>query len=249
MVDIQHRRLAALEQHGLAGVERLVEQQAGVGDHRAQALGVAEQVVDDLVDRDRAAVVDLHQQVVLLVQRTLDLLAQDVLVEQVLDADADAVDLVGVRRADAATGRADLALAEKALGDLVERAVVLRDDVGVRAHEQLRDVDAALDERVELVEQHLDVDDDAVGDDRDDAVGQNAGRQQVQRVLLVADDDRVAGVVAAVELDDVVDAAAEQVGGLALALVAPLGADDHDCWHGGIPSKWWGLTSDSIGTH
>ena len=46
-----------------------------------------------------------------------------------------------------------------------------------------------------------------------------------------ADDDGVAGVVAAVELDDVVDPAAEDVGRLALALVAPLGADDGDRWH------------------
>ena len=44
--------------------------------------------------------------------------------------------------------------------------------------------------------------DDAVADHRRDAGGQDAGGQQVQRVLLVADDDRVAGVVAAVELDD-----------------------------------------------
>ena len=92
-----------------------------------------EQVVDDLVDRDRAAVEDLHQQVVLLVERPLDLLAQDVLVEQVLHADADAVDLVGVGGSDAAAGGADHALAEEALGDLVERAVVLRDDVRVGA--------------------------------------------------------------------------------------------------------------------
>ena len=204
---------------------------AGVGDHRAQPLGVRQQVVDDLVDRDRATVVDLDEQVVLLVEGALDLLAQDVLVEEVLDADADAVDLVGVGRADAAAGRADLPLAEEALGHLVEGAVVLRDDVRVGADQQLRHVDAAGDERVELVEEHLDVDDDAVGDDRRDARGQDAGGQQVQRVLLVADHDGVAGVVAAVELDDVVDAAAEQVGGLALALVAPLGADDHDCWH------------------
>ena len=135
---------------------------AGVGDHRPQAVGVGEQVVDDLVDRDRATVVDLHQQVVLLVERALDLLPQDVLVEQVLDADADPVDLVGVGRADAAAGRADLALAEEALGHLVERAVVLRDDVGVRADQQVGDVDARGVQRVELVEQHLDVDDDAV---------------------------------------------------------------------------------------
>ena len=67
----------------------------------------------------------------------------------------------------------------------------------------------------------------------DDALGEDAARQQVQGVLLVADDDRVPGVVAAVELDDVVDAAGEEVGRLAFSLVAPLGSDDDDGRHGG----------------
>ena len=66
---------------------------------------------------------------------------------------------------------------------------------------------------------------------------EDAGREQVQGVLLVADDDGVAGVVAALVADDVVDAAAEQVGGLALALVAPLGADEHDRGHRGPPCR------------
>jgi hypothetical protein len=60
--------------------------------------------------------------------------------------------------------------------------------------------------------------------------------QQVQRVRLAADDHRVPGVVAAVELHDVVDRAAELVGGLALALVAPLSADEHECGHGSLPA-------------
>ena len=133
MVDVEHRGLAALEHDDVAGVQRVVQQQRRVDTIGRQALGVREQVVDDLVDGDRATVEDLHQQVVLLVERALDLLPQDVLVEEVLHADADAVDLVGVGRTDAAAGRADHALAEEALGDLVERAVVLRDDVRVRA--------------------------------------------------------------------------------------------------------------------
>ena len=120
---------------------------------------------------------------------------------------------------------------EEPLGDLVEGAVVVGDHVGVGADQQPRRVDAARVEAVELLEEHPEVDDDAVADDRDAAGRQDAARQQVQGVLLVADDDRVAGVVAAVELDDVVDPAAEQVGRLALALVAPLGADDHDRGH------------------
>jgi hypothetical protein len=231
VIDVEHGGLARLEEHRLALVERAVQHERRVIDHGAQALGELQQFLHDLVDLDGATVVDLHEQVVLLVERALDLLAQDVLVEEVLDADADAVDLVGVRRPDAATGRADLALAEEPLRDLVEGAVVVRDDVRVGADTQAGDIDTAGGERIELLEQHLDVDDDTVGDDRDDARGEDARWQQVQRVLLVADDDGVASVVATVELDDVVDAVAEEVGGLAFTFVAPLGADEHDCGH------------------
>ncbi len=233
VVDVEQRGLAALEQHGLPGVQRLVEHQAGVGDVRLEPAGQGEQAVGDLVDGDRAAVVDLDQQVVLLVEGALDLLPQDLLVEQVLDPDPDAVDLVGVGRADAAAGGADALLAEEPLAHLVQRAVVGGDDVGVGRDEQARAVDAAGGEAVDLLEQHLGVDDHAVADDRHHARAEDPRRQQVQRVLLVAHDHGVPGVVAAVELDDEVDAGAEGVGRLALALVTPLGADQHDCGHAG----------------
>ena len=88
-------------------------------------------------------------------------------------------------------------------------------------------------QRVDLLEQHAEVDDDAVADDRGAAGAEDAAGQQVQGVLLAVDDDGVAGVVAAVELHDVVDAAAQQVGRLALAFVAPLGSDQHDRRHPG----------------
>src|SRR6516164_6361481 len=68
---------------------------------------------------------------------------------------------------------------------------------------------------------------------------QDAGRQQVQGIALVADDDGVPGIVATLVADDVVDPVAEQVGGLALAFIAPLRADDHDGRHvtGPFPSQ------------
>jgi hypothetical protein len=106
--------------------------------------------------------------------------------------------------------------------------------MGARAHDEPRRVDPAGLERVELLEQHAEVDHDPVADHRGDPRGQDAAREQVQRVLLGADHDRVAGVVAAVELDHVVDdlaRVAEQIGRLAFALIAPLGADEHDCGH------------------
>ena len=211
------------------------ELERGVAHHRLQPFGVLEQLAHDLVDLDGPTVVDLDQHLVLEVERGLHLLAQDALVVEVLYPDADAVHLVGVGGADAAARGADAALAEKPLGHLVEGAVVAGDDVGVRADDQLAGVDTAGFEAVDLLEQHPEVDDDPVADDRRAVRAQDAGRQQVQRVLLalavLLDDDGVAGVVATVELHDVVDTAAEQVGGLALALVAPLRSDEHDCRH------------------
>ena len=59
----------------------------------------------------------------------------------------------------------------------------------------------------------------------------DARRQQRELVGLVADDERVAGVVAALEAHDHVGAARQPVDDLALAFVAPLGADDGDVAH------------------
>jgi hypothetical protein len=227
----------ASKQHRLAAVERLLEHQRGVPDHGTQPLGIREQFFDDLGDPDRAPVVDLGEHLVLEPQRRVDLLLEDVPVEEVLHPDAGARHLVGVGRADAAAGGADLAGAEEALGHLVEHPVVGRDDVGIGAHDELGGVDPARLEPVDLAEEHLQVDDDTVADDRGAGRREDARGQQVQRVFLarpigLLDDHRVAGVVAAVELHDVVDATAQQIGRLPLALIAPLGTDEHDSGHG-----------------
>jgi len=50
VVDIEHRRLASLEDHHLAPVEGLVEDEGRVGDHRPYALRMGEQFLDGLVD-------------------------------------------------------------------------------------------------------------------------------------------------------------------------------------------------------
>src|SRR5699024_5068449 len=70
---------------------------------------------------------------------------------------------------------------------------------------------------------------------------EDAGGEELELELLTVDDHGVAGVVATVGLDDVVDALSEQVGGLALPLVAPLGSDDHDGGHGDSWGRCCGL--------
>ncbi len=146
-------------------------------------------------------------------------------------ADADAGDLVAVGRADAASGGADAGLAEVALGDFVQRPVVRHDQMRVGADLELGDVDAALAQAVHLLDQNARVDHDPVADDRHAVGAQDPAGEQVQGVGLIADDHRVSGVVAALVAHDVLDSATEQIGGLSLALIAPLGSDEYDCWH------------------
>ena len=85
----------------------------------------------------------------------------------------------------------------------VELAVVRQDDVRLLADQQPAvDVDAQPRQLVDLLEQRLRIDDDAVADDAGHAGMQDARRNQVQDELLPVDVDGVAGVVAALVARD-----------------------------------------------
>ena len=232
MVDVEHRGLAGLEQDGLALIEGVVEHQGAVDNHGPNPVRVGEQLVGNDVGIDGGPVEDLEEEAVLLVQGGVHLLTQDRLVEEVLDADAHAVHLVRVRRSDPTAGGTQLTRTQETLGGAVQNPVVGGDDVGVGADEEAGGVLAAGGDLSDLVEEDLQVDDDAVTDDGGDPGGEHTGRQEVEGELLAVDDDGVSGVVAAVELHDVVDVLTELVSRLALSLVSPLGPDDDNGWHG-----------------
>ena len=232
MVEVEERGLRALEEDVLAGGERVVHERDGVGDHRLDARRqLAEVAVGDVVGRQRQPVVHLGQHKVLLLEHHLELLAEDLRVEQVLHPQAHARRLVRVGGPDPPFGRAQRGLAEEALGDAVELLVVRHDQVGVAAHLQPGAIDAARLEAVDLLDQHRGVDDDAVADDGRDERVEDAARHELERERLTVDDDGVPGVVAALVPDDHRHLLGEEVGELALPLVAPLGADDNRRGH------------------
>ena len=234
VVEVEEGGLRALEEDVLAGLQGVVDEPDGVGDvGREPGRQLVEVALGDLVGRQRQPVVDPREDGVLLLQRLVELGPEDLGVEQVLHPQPRAQRLVGVRRPDAATCRAEGVAPEAALGEEVELDVVRQDQVGVARHLQPAAVDAPGLHAVDLVEQHRRLDHDAVADDRHHVVVEHARRQELEGEGLTVHDDRVAGVVATLVADHHGHLLGQQVGELPLALVSPLGADDDGCRHWG----------------
>ena len=94
-----------------------------------------------------------------------------------------------------------------------------------------RDLDALGADALDLLNQMMRIEHDAVADDRELARPHDAGGQERELEDLPVDDQRMAGVVAALKAHDHIGADRKPVDDLAFTLVAPLGADDHHIGH------------------
>ena len=72
------------------------------------------------------------------------------------------------------------------------------------------------------------IDDHAVAEDAGLALMHDAGRKQMKYERVVADLNRVTGVMAALIADHDVEPLGEQIDDLAFSFIAPLGSDDSD---------------------
>ena len=232
MIDVEQRALRALEQHRRAALDRAMH-------HEPDVVGEREQSPREPLEHRDASHSTSHA---LRGCRSAASCAfacsapastssrSRARMPQVEHAHAAPRDLVLVRRADAAARRADR-LARRALA--VDELVIRQHEMRAVAHvESPLDVDAVADELVDLGEQRLGIEHDAVADRAAHARVQNAARNLVQHERRVADVDRVAGVRAALIAHDPIGALGEDVDELALPLVAPLRADDDDCTRG-----------------
>jgi hypothetical protein len=135
--------------------------------------------------------------------------------------------------------RSDRVLPQFRLARGVEKHVVGHDQVRICRQFQVGDTDPGTLQPVDLAEQHARIDDDPVADHAGLIGVEDPRRDQVEGERLTAADDRVAGVVAALKADDGGSPLGEQIGDLALALVAPLGADYDHARHW-LDSDVWG---------
>src|SRR5207302_4038351 len=83
-----------------------------------------------------------------------------------------------------------------------------------------------------FIEQRLGIDYDTVSDHGLDAGTQDATRDQLQNEFLIADEDRVAGIVAPLIAHHDGKLFREKINDLSFAFIAPLSAQNYDISHG-----------------
>jgi hypothetical protein len=157
-------------------------------------------------------------------------------VEEILHPDPDPGGTVRVGGPDPPVRRPDPLPAQARLRRPVQGDVVRQDDVrGVRDPHP-GGVDPARRQAVELADERGRVHDDTRSDERHDVRVEDPRRDEMELEDLLPEHDRVAGVVAALVADHPANLLGQEVGRLALALVAPLEPDDHRGRHHGPPS-------------
>jgi hypothetical protein len=178
---------------------------------------------------DRLSLQPLREDEVVVFDGGFDQAGQFVRIHQVGDAHAAARDFVFIRRTNAAAGGADGFAARGDFARLIDGDVVRHDQRRCRADLQARThVDALRFELFDFLLERGGRQHDAVTDEAQRVVAQNARRDQVQHGLLALDDQGVAGVVTALEARDGADAFGQQVDDFAFAFVAPLCAKNYD---------------------
>jgi len=88
-------------------------------------------------------------------------------------------------------------------------------------------VNAALLKDLDLADQMVNVEHDAIADEAIDALPNDSRGHQVELVDLVADHQRVPGVVTTLEANDPLGMIGQPVNDLAFALITPLCPHDH----------------------
>ena len=243
MVDVQHHALRAFEQHAAVvgtglfqhppalagkGQDLVTDGQKPVKHRLRVCLRLAGGTKPDIVMR----------------RHRLELAAKRLFTGKVTKPNSAACHLVLIGRANAAAGGADLAGTAHRLTRMIDSLVKRQDQRGgVGDNKAVRaDLGPLAAKLGNFLDQMHRVDDNAVADDRQLAGAHNAGRQKRQLVFHPADDKRMAGIMATLKTDNDVGAARQPVHNLALAFIAPLGADYGHVCHAGSWLFLWEMT-------
>ena len=166
MVDVEHGALRAFEHHAAAFGQDAVEQTAGVGNQRANALRRRSVIVVHLRGIERVGAEEGVGDGVFFFAGGFNVRLEQRSIEQVDDAQAAACHLVFIGRADALAGGADLLASRRGFRGQLDHAVVRQNHLRALGDEQTPvDIEAGFAHAVDLVEKINGVQHHAVADD------------------------------------------------------------------------------------
>ena len=228
-VEIEESALRSFEQDSPAFFEGLINEQRGVGYVGAEPLRERLHPLGKLLDLERSHVVEALQHDVFLREGSLELLAENLAVENVLGPGYEACCLVGICGNDSSPGvpiwsfpsRRSLAESIATCQGMIE--CVSRDPQPGRVTPRRLSSSISSTRSPGSMTSPL--------RRRDLPVAQDARGHVVELEGLAVADDRVPGVRAALVPADEVGVSREEIDDLPLAFVPPLGSDDDGCRH------------------
>src|SRR6266849_1693786 len=229
MIDIEQSRLCAFQQDRIAASRSLVEKMTRVAKEWRQAFHHRRGLVKDRIRVEWLSTIR-NDDSISVFQVAFDARTKYFGNQSVRDANPSAARFIFISRANAAQRSSHALVTETFFAGVIQRAVIRQYQVRSRADLNAigRDADALRDEPIGFFKKGLRIDHHAVAQHAGLAHVNDAGRQQMQHEGLIADLDRMSGIVAALIADHDVETLGEQIDNLALAFIAPLGPDNRD---------------------
>ena len=195
VADVEQRALRALDEHALSALQRVVQVRHAVDDVLEQSRRERERLRDHVLFRRHAfALRELRRA---RHQVLTDLIGQRRASAQIAERDARSRDLVGVSGPDAAARRADRRVAARLLVRAIERRMIWKHDVRAIRNADAFRIDPDTLEHVELFRDAGEAHDRTAADEQLRTVLQYAAGHDAQREFAIADDERVARIIAA----------------------------------------------------
>ena len=229
MIDVEQRRLRALQQDRSSGGSFLVKKVAGISYERSETFYKFRSFVKDLLSIQRLSAIGLDETVGVF-QVALNARTQHLRRQSIRDPNTPAAGFVFVRGPDPAQCRANPFITQTLFAGVIQRAMIRKNQMRARTdlHSLRRYHNPLSHQSIGFFEEGFRIDHHAVAQHARFSLVHDAGRQQVEHKGLVTDLNRMARVMPALITGDDVEALGEQVDNLALAFIAPLGADDRD---------------------
>ena len=210
MVEVEHSSLCPFKEDFLAFTDIEVRRVVRILDVLADLIGIAEVFFEDFIVIEAFAAIIFFKETVFKVNIDAQFLGKYIAVHEVADADAYAVDFVGIARSDTVFRRADFS---------------------TRGNFQFADLHPFGGHAFDFFKEDFRIDNDAAADDASFVGKEDPRRQETQCKGLIVDDDRMAGVIPTLGADDDIGLLGQIIYNLTFTFVAPLGSDYHCCSH------------------